>query len=77
MRAPGDDLQRLLKSTTLLVTDYSSVGWDFSFLDRPVVYFQFDHARFTGGRPPYIDYARQLPGDTAGTAAAQSSAIAQ
>ncbi len=70
VRAPGDDLQTLLKASTLLVTDYSSVGWDFSFLDRPVVYFQFDRARFTGGRPPYIDYRTQLPGDTATTAAA-------
>jgi CDP-glycerol glycerophosphotransferase (TagB/SpsB family) len=76
VREPGDDLQTLLKSSRLLVTDYSSVGWDFSFLDRPVVYFQFDQARFTGGRPPYIDYGSQLPGAIASTSAAAVDLVA-
>lgn len=63
---PADaDLQHLLKSSAVLVTDYSSVAWDFAFLDRPVVYFQFDRDYYTRRRPPFIDLDTQLPGDVA------------
>ena len=40
------DVQQLLKQSALLITDYSSVGWDFSFLDKPVIFFQFDRNRW-------------------------------
>ena len=36
------DAQKLLTSSAVLITDYSSVAWDFSFLSRPVLFFQFD-----------------------------------
>ena len=42
------DVQHLLTSSAVLITDYSSVAWDFSFLHRPVLFFQFD--RRTVGR---------------------------
>ena len=32
----------------MLLTDYSSVGFDFSFLHKPVLYYQFDQQRFLG-----------------------------
>src|SRR5699024_7925191 len=35
-------VQDLLINHGLLVTDFSSVGLDFSLLDRPVLYFNFD-----------------------------------
>lgn len=56
------DVQQLLTTSSMLVTDFSSVAWDFSFLDRPVVYFQFDPEVLTGARAPHIDFATQLPG---------------
>ena len=59
----GDrDVQDLLKSHTVLVTDFSSVAWDFSYLHKPVVYFQFDHADLVGARAPHIDFATDVPG---------------
>lgn len=36
------DVQTLLKESALLVTDYSSVFFDFAYMRKPVVYFQFD-----------------------------------
>lgn len=36
------NVQDLLKNNGILITDYSSVGLDFSLLDRPVIYYQFD-----------------------------------
>lgn len=36
-------VQNLLKKHGILITDYSSVGLDFSILFRPVLYYQFDN----------------------------------
>ena len=40
------DIQELLKSSALLVTDYSSVHFDFAYMEKPVIYFQFDQDEF-------------------------------
>lgn len=40
------DVQTLLKESKLLVTDYSSVYFDFAYMRKPVVYFQFDQEEF-------------------------------
>ena len=40
------DVQTLLKESKLLVTDYSSVFFDFAYMRKPVVYFQFDQEGF-------------------------------
>jgi CDP-glycerol glycerophosphotransferase len=56
------DVQRLLKQSALLVTDYSSVGFDFSFLHKPVLYYQFDQQRFLGREGSHLDLDAELPG---------------
>ena len=33
-------------STHLLITDYSSVSFDYSFMKKPVIFFHFDFKRF-------------------------------
>jgi len=40
------DVQTLLIESKLLVTDYSSVFFDFGYMDKPVVYYQFDKDRY-------------------------------
>ena len=40
------DVQELLKESKLLITDYSSVGFDFGYMRKPVVYYQFDSERY-------------------------------
>src|SRR6185437_10470438 len=55
------DVQRLMKESAVLVTDYSSVGFDFSFLHRPVLYYQFDQERFLGRWGSHPALAGQLP----------------
>lgn len=48
--------------TDLMVTDYSSVAFDFAYLRKPIVYSQFDKAEFFGGghsyTEGYFDYVR-------------------
>ncbi|MGH1563802.1 CDP-glycerol glycerophosphotransferase family protein [Mumia sp. DW29H23] len=60
-------VQELMKRSAVMITDYSSVGFDFSFLHRPVIYFQFDRARFLGARGSHLDLDAHLPGDVATT----------
>ena len=57
-----DDVQRLFARAAVLVTDYSSMAFNTAYLDRPVVYFQFDRDRVLGGEHVgsrgYFDYHR-------------------
>lgn len=36
------DVQQLLKESKLLITDFSSVVFDFAYMEKPVIYYQFD-----------------------------------
>lgn len=57
------NVQQLLKESMLMITDYSSVAFDFSFLEKPVIYYQFDTERFLGKYPSHLDINEDLPGD--------------
>lgn len=52
------DVQMLLKESAVLVTDYSSVFFDFAYMGKPVVYYQFDEEAYHKGhyRQGYFDY---------------------
>jgi CDP-glycerol glycerophosphotransferase (TagB/SpsB family) len=40
------DVQTLLKESLLLITDYSSVFFDFGYMQKPCIYYQFDQEEF-------------------------------
>ena len=40
------DVQKLLKESAMLVTDYSSVFFDMIYMKKPVVFYQFDYQEF-------------------------------
>lgn len=40
------DVQTLLKDSCIMITDYSSVCYDFAYMHKPVIYYQFDRAEF-------------------------------
>ncbi|WP_418909147.1 CDP-glycerol glycerophosphotransferase family protein [Glutamicibacter endophyticus] len=56
------DVQQLIKQAGIMITDYSSVAFDFSFLHKPVHYYQFDRARFLGRNGSHLDLDAELPG---------------
>lgn len=60
-----ETVQDLLRTSAVLLTDFSSVGFDFALLGRSVVYFQFDRDRFLGRRGSHLDLDTDLPGDIA------------
>ena len=47
------DINELLWSTDILITDYSSIIFEYALLDRPIVYYWFDEAEYSGGRGLY------------------------
>lgn len=40
------DLQYMLKKAALLITDYSSIFFDFGYMRKPMLYYQFDYEKF-------------------------------
>ncbi|VEI31597.1 CDP-glycerol:poly(glycerophosphate) glycerophosphotransferase [Listeria grayi] len=57
-----ENVQDLIKESKLMITDYSSVAFDFSFMHKPVIYYQFDRDRFIGKYPSHLDIEKELPG---------------
>lgn len=45
-----DSVQDILVDSVAVVTDYSSVAFDAALINRPVVYYQFDHEDVFGGK---------------------------
>lgn len=40
------DIQQLLKSSELIITDYSSVFFDMAYMKKPIIFYQFDEEKF-------------------------------
>jgi CDP-glycerol glycerophosphotransferase len=56
------DVTELMLVADVLVTDYSSVMFDYALLDRPMVFFTPDAARYGRDRGMYFDLADRAPG---------------
>ena len=59
------DVYPLLRYTDALITDYSSIYFDYLLLDRPIVFYPFDLAEYRAAREFYLDYERVTPGPVA------------
>lgn len=44
------DVQALLMESAMLVTDYSSIHFDFAYMKKPLVYYQFDFDKYRKGQ---------------------------
>jgi len=61
--SPLCDVYPLLPLCDLLITDYSSIFFDFLLMDRPVLFFAYDLDDYlTKDRPMYFDYNAITPG---------------
>ncbi|WP_329037870.1 bifunctional glycosyltransferase family 2 protein/CDP-glycerol:glycerophosphate glycerophosphotransferase [Streptomyces sp. NBC_00178] len=61
------DVSELLALTDVLVTDYSSIMFDFALLDRPIVLFAPDLDAYAAERGSYFDLREKAPGPVAAT----------
>jgi CDP-glycerol glycerophosphotransferase (TagB/SpsB family) len=60
------DIYRLLREADVLITDYSSVFFDYLLLDRPIVFAPFDIQQYvTADRELFYDYDQVTPGPKA------------
>ncbi len=56
------DIQELLKTSALLVTDYSSVHFDFAYMNKPVIYYQFDKEEFFSKQYAESEFSAETEG---------------
>lgn len=42
----NESLQELFRNSSLMITDYSSVAFEIAYLNKPVIYYQFDKEEF-------------------------------
>lgn len=63
----SEPLNELLMSCKALITDYSSVAWDMLYMDKPVLFFQFDQDRYVDEVGAYVDLNEELPGPVSKT----------
>jgi len=52
--APGTDIYPIVAQTDILITDYSSLAFDYLLLDRPILFFRPDHNDYVSKSRPLI-----------------------
>lgn len=72
------DVREMIARARVLVTDYSSIAFNMAYVQRPVVYYQFDREEFLAGhteRPGYFGYDTHGFGPVAETADDAAAAV--
>lgn len=52
----------LLTVTDILITDYSSIPFEFALLDKPMIFFAYDLDEYAASRGLWEDYEERVPG---------------
>jgi CDP-glycerol glycerophosphotransferase (TagB/SpsB family) len=64
----GFDIYPLLKDSDILITDYSSIYFDYLLVDKPIVYFVYDKEEYISSRGKFmLDFDEYTAGDMAYT----------
>lgn len=56
-------LNELMMESNLLITDYSSVAWDFYYMGKPVLFYQFDYQKSQDNLGFYMNMEKDLFGE--------------
>lgn len=59
----SEPLNEVMMRASMVVTDYSSVCWDMLYMDKPVVFYQFDQQLYEDVVGSYVDLNADLPGE--------------
>lgn len=57
------DINELMMISDIMITDYSSAIFEYSLLERPMMFFASDYYDYIDERGFYIDFRRDLPGN--------------
>ncbi|GER68828.1 hypothetical protein BpJC7_01310 [Weizmannia acidilactici] len=60
-----DDINELLLITDILITDYSSIPFEFSLLKRPMIFYPYDLKSYQENRGFWKEYEQLVPGPIA------------
>ncbi|MTW88261.1 CDP-glycerol glycerophosphotransferase family protein [Virgibacillus dakarensis] len=60
------DVNHLLVITAILITDYSSIPFEFSLLERPMIFFAYDLDKYERTTGFWEDYETLVPGPVVG-----------
>ena len=52
----------LLVGSDILITDYSSIPFEYSLLEKPMIFYAYDYEEYALKRGVWGDYAAQVPG---------------
>ncbi|SEU09308.1 CDP-glycerol glycerophosphotransferase, TagB/SpsB family [Salinibacillus kushneri] len=60
-----ESVQDLIQNSSLMISDYSSVIFDFNYLQKPIIFYHFDTDEYMKYRGSYVDLKSDLIGDAA------------
>ncbi len=60
-----DDINHILSITDILISDYSSVIFEYALLERPMIFFAYDLEDYSKDRGFYYEYEDFIPGPLA------------
>lgn len=55
-------VNEMIMASSLMISDYSSVTWDMFYMEKPVIFFQFDYEKYNEYEGSYIDMETELFG---------------
>jgi CDP-glycerol glycerophosphotransferase len=58
----SQDIQELLICVDVLISDYSSVVFDFALTNKPIIFFPYDRDVYKAPEGMFEDYDREMPG---------------
>nr|WP_242071375.1 CDP-glycerol glycerophosphotransferase family protein [Bacillus thuringiensis] len=62
-----ESVKELMQNSSLMITDYSSVVFDFNYMKKPTIFYHFDVNDYLKYRGSYVDLSKDLVGDIAYT----------
>lgn len=61
-RGKGMDINELMSIADIMITDYSSVAFEYSLFERPIIFYAFDLEDYLDERGLYYNYDEITPG---------------
>ncbi|SFD41176.1 CDP-glycerol glycerophosphotransferase, TagB/SpsB family [Bacillus sp. OV194] len=58
----GSDINEILLITDILISDYSSIPYEFSLLNRPMIFYPYDLKEYSKTRGLWDSYEKLVPG---------------
>lgn len=53
-------INELVNKASILISDYSSIMWDFAYLEKPVILYQFDQSEYLKNTGSYVDLNKEF-----------------